>query len=121
MGNSCGCGDSRTAIEKQIDQTLYMLRRGPSLKRYQLSNERNYTFNSAWSSVYFGGSVLNPLGAYGKRRNRHNPLEKQIKECQINALYGGGYYCLEKVQLYSDDTHYYVDIYLLVETVEDQE
>jgi hypothetical protein len=52
-----------------------MLRRGPSLDRYRLSKERNYIFNDAWSSVYFGGSVLNPLGAYGKRRNRYNPLE----------------------------------------------
>lgn len=28
---------------------------------------------------------------------------------------------LEKVQLYSDDTHYYVDIYMLVETIDNQE
>ena len=64
---------------------------------------------------------MNPLGAYGKRRTRRNPLEEQIKAAQVNSLYGGGYYVLEKVQLYSDDTHYYVDIYMLIESVEIQE
>lgn len=121
MGNSCGCGDNRTTIEKQVDSTLYMLRRSPDLRRYGLSKERNYTFTSAWSSSIFGGSVMNPVGAYGKRRTRRNPLEEQIKKSNVNSLYGGGYYVLEKVQHYSDDTHYYVDIYLLVESVEDQE
>jgi len=75
MGNSCGCGDNRTTIEKQVDSTLYMLRRSPDLRRYGLSKERNYTFTSAWSSSIFGGSVMYPLGAYGKRRTRRNPLE----------------------------------------------
>ena len=121
MGNACGCGDNRTTIEKQVDSTLYMLRRSPDLRRYGLSKERTDTFVRAWANSQFGGSVLNPLGAYGKRRNRRNPLEEQIKNAQVNSLYGGGYYVLEKVQLYSDDTHYYVDIYLLVENVEDQE
>ena len=121
MGNACGCADNRTAVEKSIDSTNYMLSRAPDLRRYGLSKERNATFVRAWANSNFGGSVLNPLGAIGKRRNRQNPLREQIKNAQINTLYGGDYYVLEKVQLYSDDTHYYVDIYMLVETIEDQE
>lgn len=121
MGNACGCADNRTSIEKQVDSTLFMLRRCPDLRRYGLSKERTSTFTYAWGNSQFGGSVLAPLGAYGKRRSRTNPLEEQINAAQVNSLYGGGFYVLEKVQLYNDDTHYYVDIYLLVESVEDQE
>ena len=64
---------------------------------------------------------MDPIGAYGKRRNRYNPLKEQISKAQINPLYGAGYYVLEKVQLHSDDTHYYVDIYMLVDSAEDKD
>jgi len=79
MGNACGCGDNRTAIEKQIDQTLLMLKRPPNLTKYALSKERNLCYTKAWNSVYFGGSVTNPLGAVAKKRNRKNPTEELIK------------------------------------------
>ena len=49
MGSAC-CADNRTAIEKQIDSTLYMLRRGPDYRRYLLSKERTATFTKAWAN-----------------------------------------------------------------------
>jgi len=53
-----------------------MLRRAPSLTRYAMSKERNFTFTKAWASPYFGSSVLNPVGAVLKKRTRKNPLEE---------------------------------------------
>jgi len=86
MGNTCGgmcsccgpccCGDKRTNIERQVDDCLLMLRTKPNMNRYWLNKERGATFSRAWASTYYGGSVLNPLGAISKRRSRHNPLRE---------------------------------------------
>ena len=64
---------------------------------------------------------MNPVGAPLKKRNRRNPLEEQIKATQINPMFHGGYYILEKVQLYKDDSSMFVDIWVLLESIENDE
>lgn len=97
-----------------------MIRRPIKYSNYCLSKERTFTFTKAWANPMYGGSCLSGLRAKGKKDLRKNPLNDDIKKSQINTLYGGGYYVLEKVQLYPDDTHYYVDIYILTESIDDE-
>jgi len=98
MGNaSACCNDNRTAVEKQIQEFLWMIKRMPTLTKYMASKTNSLTYTKSWASTVFGGSVLNPLGARMKKRTRTNPLSEQISGAQINALYGGGYYILERV------------------------
>lgn len=78
MGSAC-CTDNRTAIEKQIDMDLFMLKRMPNMKSYALSTGRCMTFTKAWANPIFGGTVFLPLGAIGKKRNRKNLLEENIR------------------------------------------
>lgn len=115
------CCSNQTAIEKQISSFLIMLRRMPNMSNYGQSKERQTTFTRAWASANFGGSVMNPVGAPLKKRNRRNPLEESIKATQINPMFHGGYYILEKVQLYKDDSTMFVDIWVLLESIENDE
>ena len=119
MGGACS--DNRTSVEKQIQEFLLMLRRMPNLKRYMHGKERSVNFTKAWANPVFGGSVLQPLGVFKKKRTRTNTLEQDIKQCKINALYGGRYYVLEKVQQFREDDHLFLDIYILIENIENTE
>lgn len=96
MGSACS--DNRTVIEKQIAETILMLKKMPNLTRYQHSKANSLNVGKAWASPQFGGSIFTPLGAVKKGRTRKNTLEQTIKAAQVNGLYGGGYYVLEKVQ-----------------------
>jgi hypothetical protein len=78
MGIAC-CSDQRTAIEKQIAEFLLMINRVPNLINYRHTKEKQLTLARAYTSVYFGGSVLLPLGAVKKYRTRKNPLAQKIK------------------------------------------
>ena len=129
MGSACS--DNRTAIEKQVDEFLYMLRNQPDLKKYRGSKTNNATFVKAWGSAQFGGNVFSALGArYEPKdkkgswrvtsRDRKNTLEQCIKKMQINALHGGGYYVLEGVRQSDENENYFMDIYLLTDVIPDE-
>lgn len=91
------CSDNRTTIEKQVDEFIRTLRVKPNTIGYGFSKERQLNFNKGWISTVFGGSIFNPTGVYGGKRNRKNSLLQDIKQAHINQIYGGGYYILEKV------------------------
>ena len=117
MGSACS--DNRTTIEKQVDEFLRMLSKQPDLSRYLQNQDRRTTFQKAWNSPVFGGSVLKPVGTLKKKNSRPNSLEQSIKTLQIQSLSHGGYYVLEGVQEMAGDSHRFVDIYILVQSVED--
>lgn len=58
------CTDSRTSIEKQIDEFRVMMNRAPNLKRYAYNKTHLTTFTRAMANGQFGGSVFRPLGSY---------------------------------------------------------
>ena len=100
------CRDSRTAIEKQVDEFDKMLSSMPAMRRYTYNKMHTMTFTKAWANGQFGGNVYKPLGSYTKNakgvlkassRTRTNTLKEDVKKTQINSLYGGGYYKLMKV------------------------
>ena len=68
------CSDNRTTIEKQVDEFIRTLRVKPDTSRFAFSKERQFEFNKGWCSTVFGGSVFNPTGTYGGKRNRKNSL-----------------------------------------------
>ena len=91
------CSDNRTTNEKFVDEFIKTLRLKPDTSRFAFSKERQLEFNKGWTSTCFGGSVFNPTGIYGGKRNRKNSLLQDVKSTTINQIYGGGYYVLEKV------------------------
>ena len=62
------CRDSRTAIEKQIDEFDKMLSSMPSMKRYTYNKMHIMTFTKAWNNGQFGGNVYKPLGSYTQNK-----------------------------------------------------
>ena len=62
------CTDSRTAIEKQIDEFDKMFSKMPSLTRYTYNKMHCMTFTKAWSNGQFGGNVYKPLGSYTQNK-----------------------------------------------------
>lgn len=124
------CTDNRTSIEKQIDDFRLMLTKPPNLKRYLYNKTHVATYTSAMANGQFGGNIFKPLGSYTKnkkgvfvasKRARDNTVEADIKKCQLNTLYGGGYYKMLKVQQYKDNKYQFYDIFLLTESVENKE
>jgi len=75
----------------------------------------------AWNSSVYGGCVLQPLGVYKGKRTRYNVLDQQVNKAQINQLFGGGYYVLEQVQQFEDDETWFFDIFILIESIKDNE
>ena len=116
-----GCGDSKTSTEKQIDLFLKMIKSMPSMRRYPYNKTNVANFTRAWASRQFGGNVLSDLGAPKARKNKKTPLEPLIKNAQLNALYGGGYYVLENVQQFEDNEQWFYDIYILIEKSENMD
>lgn len=128
MGQACT--DSRTSIEKQIDEFRITMSKFPSMKRYAYNKTHIATFTKAWANGQFGGNVFKPLGTYTKnkkgvlvasKRSRTNVLEDDVKKSQLNSLYGGGYYQIMKVQQFKDNKLQFYDIFLLTESVENKE
>jgi hypothetical protein len=65
--------------------------------------------------------VLLPLGVFKGKRNRYNVLDQQISKAQINQIFGGGYYVLEQVQQFDNDETWFYDIFILIESIKDNE
>ena len=115
-----GCGGSKQ-IEKEKTDFVKMLNTCPNLKNYTADKGRMLSFQKAWSNAVFGQSVLKPLGIYKGKRSRYNVLDQQINKAQINQLFGGGYYILEQVQQFDNDETWFYDIFILIESIKDNE
>ena len=115
-----GCGGSKET-EKEKSDFLQMLKTMPNLKNYAGDKQRQLNFTKAWNNAVFGGSVLQPLGIYNGKRTRYNVLDQQIAKAQINQLFGGGYYILEQVQQFDNDETWFYDIFILIESIKDNE
>ena len=98
-----------------------MLKKMPDLSKYRHSKANALTFTKAWANPCFGGSVLNAVGTKTKPKSRKNQLQEHITKSTINGLYGGGYYVIQKVQQFEDNESWFMDIYILVESVENFE
>lgn len=63
-----------------------------------------------------------PIGSGEKksaRRDKENTLEADIKACNVDYLYGGGYYTLKFVKV--DDSSIMADCYMLIDSIDDLE
>jgi len=69
-----------------------MLNSSPNLLKYSNSPDNVKTFTRAIADPYFGSSVLLPVGKYGGRRDKKNPLQEQISASNIEVVFAGGYY-----------------------------
>lgn len=114
-----------------------MIKSKPDTKPFQKEKTNVLVFNKAWMSTVFGGQVLNPLGERGQRRTKTNPLREVIdgteqstknavarvqnstKAMQVNWSKGGGYYILHRVREHRNDSRFLMDIYILVESIDD--
>ena len=103
-----------------------MIKSKPDTKGFQKEKNNVAVFNRSWLSTVFGGPVVNPLGERGIRRTKTNPLNEVInggqdstKALQINWSKGGGYYILHKVREHRNDARFLMDIYILVESIDD--
>jgi hypothetical protein len=77
---------------------------------------------SCYSSQIYGGSTFLPIGSGEKksaRRDKENTLEADIKACNVDYLYGGGYYTLKFVKV--DDSSIMADCYMLIDSIDDLE
>jgi len=98
MGKTCGCADIRTPAEKQVQDFIKTLKSKPETKKFNYSKTNVATFTKSYASKNFGGSVFQPIGQLKEKRTKKNPLENEIKNAQVNVLYGGGYYILRDVR-----------------------
>ena len=69
-----------------------MLNSTPNLNKYSNSPENVKAFTRAIIDPNFGSSVLLPVGKYGGRRDKKNPLQDQISGTNIEVVFAGGYY-----------------------------
>ena len=83
------CRDSRTAIEKQVDEFDKMLSYMPAMRRYTYNKMHTMTYTKAWANGQFGGNVYKPLGSYTKskvgklvasKRTRTNMMKEDVRK-----------------------------------------
>ena len=130
-----GCGGSKNvAIDTSVEQCLDMLSNRP-VKEFFAQKFRNHAdqlknMEEAYKSSIFGGSIFLPLGSStkkGEKRDKENNLQNEIRHTNIDYLYGGGYYVLHNVRVHKEDPEDpsegidYMDIYILVESIDQLE
>ena len=103
-----------------------MIKSKPVTTPFMKEKSNIAVFTKSWMSTVYGGTVINPLGERGKRRTKTNPLNEVIngqegsqKAMQINWSKGGGYYVLHSVREHKNDPRFLMDIYILVESIDD--
>ena len=111
--------------DEQIQKSLDLLGKRPDLKKFQKSSQAVKDMESCYSSQIYGGSTFLPIGSGEKkssRRDKENTLEADIKACNVDYLYGGGYYTLKFVQIDDEyDKGLLVDCYMLIDSIDDLE
>ena len=114
-----GCGGSKLPNMSASSRNFWlMIQSKPNLLKYAKSLENNKTLVKSISSVVFGGSVLLPVGAKGKKRDKKNPMYDEIVSTNTDVIYGGGYYQLPNIRM-SEESQNMVDVYMLVESIKD--
>ena len=74
-----GCGGSKIPnMSASAKEFWLMIQARPSTKKFMKNFENSKTLDKAIASQVFGGSVLLPVGAKGKKRDKKNPLYDEI-------------------------------------------
>lgn len=96
---------------------MSMINSKPDLTKYRnnLTSIKNLT--KAIINPAFGGSVLQPVGKLGTKRDKKNPLYEDILLLEPQMIYGGGYYVLSNIRE-SEKSQAFYDIYMLVPQIE---
>ena len=98
--------------------------------RYKKDQTILKNIENCYDSKVYGGSIFLPIGSsesQGADRYKSNNLEQDIKNMQVNYLYGGGYYTLKHIKhneneiCNSESGATFSDIYILVESIENLE
>ena len=113
-----GCGGSKVKLSPSATQFMTMISSKPNLKKYNKNKDSIKTLERAIASPLFGGSVLNAIGAPKGKRTKTNPLRDDIEKLSVEVTYGGGYYMLTNIKE-SRSSDVYMDIYMLVQNVQD--
>jgi len=126
-----GCGNSKPSLDSSVYMCLEMLDKRPHevdfVQKFRAKAHQTRTMEELYASTVFGGSLFTPVGTSLKRglqRDRHNNLRNEVCAQHIDYLYGGGYYVIHNVKRHrqtsgdQEPTNEYVDIYLLIDRVE---
>lgn len=130
-----GCGGSKNIkLDDSVQSCIDMLGSTPVSKhfahKFRANAHQLKTIEDAYKSRIFGGSIFLPVGSSGRgaeKRDKENNLQEDISALYIDYLYGGGFYCLHNVRVNPDgeedpsDGIQYMDIYLLVESIDQLE
>ena len=74
-----GCGGSKLT-HPCVNSFLLMLKQKTNTSKFQNNKESLKLIEKALSSDVFGGSVLLPVGAKGKKRTKANPIFDEISD-----------------------------------------
>ena len=83
-----------------------MLNQRPSTQKFRKNKHNAEIIELVYNSQIFGGSIFFPVGSSNKRsarRDKENLLEKEIRDSNVDYLYGGGYYVLKNVKVGHDE------------------
>jgi hypothetical protein len=106
-----------------------MLKNKANMKKYQQNKENVKSLEKTMANEVYGGSVLLPVGMKGKKRTKANPIYDEVitmetkegtKPIPLDILKGGGYYILPNVRM-SMTSNEFVDVWVLVESIKDQQ
>ena len=128
-----GCGGSKIIqTDVMIQQCIDMLNQRPNIQKFRKNKHNSEIIEQVYNRQIFGGSIFLPVGSSNKRsarRDKENNLEKEIRESNVDYLYGGGYYVLKNVKVGHDEENgnqqhqgeEFMDIYILVETIQNMD
>ena len=118
MGSTC-CAPADAGLSAPTKEFLTMMRSNPNLSKFGQTSETVTRLRSAATSSVFGGSVFRGVGASTRKPNS---LEDDVREFDrgMDVMQGGGYYVLHNIRA-ATDTQECLDIYLLIDRIQDRE
>ena len=93
-----GCGGTKLDCGPQTLQFLTMINTRPNMKKFGRDQQALKNIDQAIASKVFGGSVMQAVGAKGKKRTKTNSMKENVMILNTETMYGGGYYTLLNVR-----------------------